>query len=98
MRDRVNAARKSTYNDDSAHSEIAPRPLRHLRTIKRRLSRADNTQARRIEDLRVAARTEHHRRIVNLQQGLGILRLRPIDDACRGNLSKIRQVLFRAFE
>jgi len=28
MRDRVNAARKSTYNDDSAHSEIAPRPLR----------------------------------------------------------------------
>jgi hypothetical protein len=48
--------------------------------------------------VRIAAQIEKNRRIVNLQQGLGIFWLCPVYETAAGNIADACQLLFRAFE
>ena len=66
MADGVNAASHAADNDEPARCQIAAEALRHLRAVKSRLPGADDAEARKIQDLRVAANVEQDRRIVNL--------------------------------
>jgi hypothetical protein len=98
MRNGVDPARESAGDHDSTYSQIATEALRHLRTVECRLAGTNDTQARRIEYLRIAAHIEHHRRVVNLQQRLRIFGLSPIDDARGGHFAQVGQIFFGALE
>jgi len=54
-------------------------------------------QARHVQDLRIAAQIEEHRRIINLQQRLRIFRIGPVQEAAAGNVADACQLLFRTF-
>ena len=89
VRNRVYASRHPAHNHDSSLRQVAAQPVRHLRAVKRRLARAHNAQARHVQDLRIAADVQEHRRIINLQQVSRILRFRPVDQPAALHLSQI---------
>src|ERR1700736_788902 len=73
-------------------------PLRIIRPRAARSPGAYDAEAGHVEDLRIAAQIEKNRRIVNLQQGLGIFWLCPVYETAAGNIADACQLLFRAFE
>jgi hypothetical protein len=98
MSNGVDPPRQAAENRQAARGQIAPQAFRHLRAIKCWPARPYDAEAREIEDLRVAAQIEQHRRIVDLQQGLGIFQLGPVDEAIAGNVANRRQLFLGALE
>jgi len=50
-----------------------------------------------VQDLRIAAQVEEHRRIINLQQRLRIFRRCPVQQAAAGYIANANQLLFSTY-
>jgi hypothetical protein len=98
MTDGIDPARHAAHHHQAARRQLAPQPLRHLRSIKRWPPRPHDADARQIQHLRVPAHVEHHRRIVDLQQGLRIFRIGPIQQPAAIDAPRLRQLFFSPLE
>jgi hypothetical protein len=74
----IDPLRHSADNHNASGGNLAAEAFRHLRTIQGRAARAHNGYARLIECLHVAAHIQQYRRVVNLQESLGIFRFCPV--------------------
>src|SRR6266481_8423768 len=98
MPDGVNAASQAADDHKPACRKFPAKAPRHLRAIERRAARADDAEARQIENLHVATDVEKNWRVVDLQERLRIFRLGPVQKPAVGDLSNAIQFFFRALE
>src|SRR2546422_11557418 len=98
MPEGVNAASQAADDHKPACRKFPAKAPRYLRAIERRAARADDAEARQIENLHVATDVEKNWRVVDLQECLRIFRLRPVQKPAVGNLSNAIQFFFRALE
>jgi hypothetical protein len=79
-------------------AKITPKAFGHLRAVQRWPTRAYDAEAGEIQDLRIAAQIEQNRWIVDLQQGLGISRLGPVDQPAAGDIANRCQFFLGALK
>jgi hypothetical protein len=96
MADSINASGHPADNDETSRGKVTAQALRHLRSTERRAARPHDAEARQIQDLLIAAHVQQNRWIANLQQCLGIVRFRPIQQGTACNLSNAVQLFCSA--
>lgn len=75
---RWHRCRPPADNGQALCRQVTAEALGHLRAVKRWSARADNADARRVQNAGVAVDLKHSRRALNLQQGLRIFEFLPV--------------------
>src|SRR5260370_42078665 len=71
------AGGQAADDDQSAGRQVVAEPLGHLCAVKRRATRAHDADAGQVQNLWIASDIKQDRRGGNLEEGLGITRVRP---------------------